>query len=256
MHKHENLQFTKQKGSLKKPFLKTKIKGIKNPSGRNNSGKITAFHRGGGHKRKYRLIDFFRNKTSTAVICSIEYDPYRNSYIAAVYDYKKDYFYYILAPTNLKVGDIVKSGTFAEPKVGHSLPLYRIPLGSYIYNLAVTEKGCAKVARSAGMFAIVKEKTMTEAVVKLKSGKVMQLSDKCYGSIGIVSSKNTNLQNKYKAGQSRWLNKRPTVRGVAMNPVDHPHGGGEGKKSGLNKTPWGKYNIRGATSTTTSRVKK
>lgn len=256
MQKYKKLLFTKQKGSLKNTLLKIKTKGINKSAGRNNSGKITAFHRGGGHKRKYRIINFCRDKISTGIICSIEYDPNRNSFIAAVYDYKKKYFYYILAPNNLKVGDIVKSGPYVGPNLGNSLPLNRIPLGSYIYNLAVAEKGCAKIARSAGMYAIIKEKTMTEVVVKLKSGKVMRISPKCYGSIGIVSTNNINFRSRYKAGQSRWLNKRPTVRGVAMNPVDHPHGGGEGKKSGLNKTPWGKYNQRGATSRSTYKIKK
>lgn len=256
MHEQKNESFTKRKKFRKNIFLKIKTKGSKNSSGRNNSGKITVFHKGGGHKRKYRLIDFFRHKASTGIVCSVEYDPNRNSFIAAVYDYTNAYFYYMLAPKNLNVGDTVQSGPYADPRLGNSLPLTKIPLGSYIHSFALTEKGCSKIARSAGMYAVVKEKTSAEVVVKLKSGKVLRISPQCYGSLGIVSNKNTNLQPKYKAGQSRWLNKRPTVRGVAMNPVDHPHGGGEGKKSGLNKTPWGKYNQRGATSKSTNRTNK
>jgi large subunit ribosomal protein L2 len=256
MQEQEKQPFTKQKTWRKNNVLKIKTKGTKNSSGRNSSGRITAFHRGGGHKRKYRLIDFFRYKASTGIVCSVEYDPNRNSFISAVYDYIDNYFYYILTPKNLNVGDVVQSGPYAEPRLGNSLPLDKIPLGSYIHSFTLTEKGCAKIARSAGMYAIVKEKTLTEVTVKLKSGKVMRISPKCYGSMGIVSNKNKNLQPKYKAGQSRWLNKRPTVRGVAMNPIDHPHGGGEGKKSGLNKTPWGKFNQRGATSKLTNYTNK
>jgi large subunit ribosomal protein L2 len=231
----------------KNALIKTKIKGIKKSSGRNNSGIITAFHRGGGHKRRYRLIDFYRYTPSVGVICSLEYDPNRNSTIAGVYDYKDENFYYILSPKDTKIGDIIESGPYAEPKLGNSLPLKKIPIGSFIHNLARSKKEGAKIARSAGMYAILKERTAHKVIVKLKSGKLLQLPDNCYASLGIVSSRTKTMLKKYKAGQSRWLNKRPTVRGVAMNPIDHPHGGGEGKKSGLNKTPWGKYNQRGAT---------
>lgn len=237
-----------QKSLLKKVFLKMKTKGIRRSYGRNNSGKITAFHKGGGHKRKYRLVDFFRHNNSSGVVCSIEYDPNRNSFIAAVYDYSNLNFYYMLAPKNLSVGDIVESGPNINPKLGNSLPLRRIPLGSYVHNLTLSEKGSGKVARAAGTFVTIKEKSSSKVLVELNSGEYRFVPSNCFGSIGIVSNENSILKQKYKAGQSRWLNKRPTVRGVAMNPVDHPHGGGEGKKSGLNKTPWGKYNQRGATS--------
>jgi large subunit ribosomal protein L2 len=239
--------YTKQSTMMEKRGLKMKTKGIKKSSGRNNSGKITAFHRGGGHKRRYRLIDFFRHKKSSGIVCSIEYDPNRNSHIAAVYDFNNCRFYYMLAPKNLDVGDIVESGLGAEARLGNSLPLKQVPLGSYVHNLATKKGGGAKIARAAGTFIVIKEKTTAEVLVELKSGVCKIVSSDCFASMGVVSNENVNLRQKYKAGQSRWLNRRPTVRGVAMNPVDHPHGGGEGKKSGLNKTPWGKYNQRGST---------
>ena len=232
----------------KQSLLKFKIKGINNLAGRNNSGKITVYHKGGGHKKKYRIIDFNRSTNSTGIICSIEYDPNRNSFIASVYDFNKNNFFYILAPKNLNIGDIVESGVNAEPKLGNSLPIGKIPVGSYIHNIAPTTAKCAQISRSAGTFSKLKEKTLNTAIVELSSGEQRLISSKCYATLGIVSNEFKFLQKHYKAGQSRWLNKRPTVRGVAMNPVDHPHGGGEGKKSGLNKTPWGKYNNRGSTS--------
>jgi len=229
----------------KKPLLKKKIKGLAQINGRNNSGKITIRNKGGGHKRKYRLIDFNRTKTSTGIICSLEYDPNRNSNIASVYDTIKDNFSYIIAPKNLKIGDIVRSGQGAEPKVGHSLPLADIPVGSLIHNVSYKPSNPAQIARSAGTFSRVKEKTLQYIKIELNSGEQKLISPKCYATIGIVSNELINLTRLGKAGQSRWLNKRPTVRGVAMNPVDHPHGGGEGKKSGRGKTPWGKPTKKG-----------
>lgn len=232
----------------KNSLLKTKVKGLVNKAGRNNSGKITVYHKGGGHKKKYRLINFYRTSNSTSIVCSIEYDPNRNSNISSVYDVNKKKFYYIIAPKNLNVGDIIESGTNAEPKLGNSLPIEKIPVGSFIHNIALKTKQPAKITRSAGAFSKIKEKTFNYAVLELNSGKQIIVSTKCYATLGIISNEYSFLNKKYKAGQSRWMNKRPTVRGVAMNPVDHPHGGGEGKKSGLNKTPWGKNNNKGKTS--------
>lgn len=237
----------------KQPLLKFKIKGMVNSAGRNNSGKITVHHKGGGHKKKYREIDFIRSKNSTGITCSIEHDPNRNALIASVYDFSNNNFYYILAPKNLSVGDIVESGANAEPKLGNSLPIEKIPVGSYIHNVAPTTAKCSQISRSAGTFSKLKEKTLNNAVLELSSGEHRLVSSKCYATIGIVSNELKFLQKHYKAGQSRWLNKRPTVRGVAMNPVDHPHGGGEGKKSGSNKTPWGRYNNRGSTSSSRNK---
>jgi len=226
----------------KKPLLKKNIKGLKNLAGRNNSGKITVRHKGSGHKKKYRKINFYRTNISTGITCSIEYDPNRNAYIAAIYDFSNNEFFYILAPKNLKIGDIIESGSTAEPKLGHSLPITQIPVGSYIHNISPKISKPAQISRAAGTFSKLKKKTLNYAIIELSSGEHRLLSSKCYATIGSVSNELVFLSQLKKAGQSRWLNKRPTVRGVAMNPVDHPHGGGEGKKSGKNKTPWGKPN--------------
>jgi large subunit ribosomal protein L2 len=232
----------------KKSLIKVKIKGKINSSGRNNKGRITSFHKGGGQKKSYRLINFNRINQSKGIICSIEYDPNRTSNIASVYDFYSKIFFYIIAPKNLKVGDIIESGNNIEPKLGNSLPIEKIPVGSYIHNIAPKLTKYAQISRSAGSFSKLKEKTLQQAIIELNSGEQRYISPKCYATIGIVSNENNFLKKRFKAGQSRWLNKRPTVRGVAMNPIDHPHGGGEGKKSGINKTPWGKNNNRGETS--------
>ena len=229
------------KGLLeKKPILKKKIIGFKNSTGRNNSGKITIRHKGSGHKKKHRKINFQRINISLGITYSIEYDPNRNANIASIYNISENNFFYILAPKDLKVGDIVKSGPNAEPKLGHSLPIAEIPIGSYIHNISpkVTKK--AQISRAAGTFSCLTEKTLEYAKIRLSSGELRFISPKCYATIGIVSNDLTFLLKLGKAGHSRWLNKRPTVRGVAMNPIDHPHGGGEGKKSGKGKTFWGK----------------
>lgn len=231
----------------KKSMLKMKIKGVSNKAGRNNSGKITVYHKGGGHKKKYRVINFNRTNNSISIVCSIEYDPNRNSNISSIYDFNNNDFCYIITPKKLNIGDIVESGINAEPKLGNSLPIEKIPVGSYIHNISPKTTKHAQISRSAGTFSKIKEKTLKYAILELSSGEQRFISTKCYATLGIVSNEYTFLNKKYKAGQSRWMNKRPTVRGVAMNPIDHPHGGGEGKKSGINKTPWGKCNNRGKT---------
>lgn len=243
-----------RKNLRKKPLLKKYIKGLTNSSGRNNSGKITVRHKGGGHKKKYRVIDFCRINPLIGIICSIEYDPNRNTNIASVFDTFTQKFSYILAPKNLKVGDVVKSGPNAEIKIGHSLPIAKIPVGSCIHNVSPKVKKSAQIARSAGTFSQLMEKTLNYAKIKLSSGEQRFISVKCYATIGIVSNEFTFLTKLGKAGQSRWLNKRPNVRGVAMNPIDHPHGGGEGKKSGIGRTPWGKSTKGGNTSKTTNKL--
>lgn len=242
-NKNDNLFFINKKKSL----LKTKIKGLTKKAGRNNSGKITIYHQGGGHKKSYRLIDFTRTKNSTSIVCSIEYDPNRNANISSIYDIVTRKFCYIITPKKVSIGDIVEAGDNIEPKLGNSLPISKIPVGSYIHNVAPKLKKCAQISRAAGAFSTVKEKTLDYAIIELSSGEHRYISTKCYATIGIVSNEYSFLNVNYKAGQSRWMNKRPTVRGVAMNPIDHPHGGGEGKKSGINKTPWGKNNSRGRT---------
>jgi large subunit ribosomal protein L2 len=238
----------------KKPILKNKIKGLKNSSGRNNQGRITVFHKGGGVKKRYRKINFNRTFNSTAIVCSLEHDPNRNAYIAAVFDFINNDFFYILAPKNLKVGDIVKSGLEIEPSLGSSLPISKIPIGTAIYNVSPQVSKKAQISRSAGTFSMIKEKTEKYAIIELSSGEQRYVSSKCFASVGEVSKELYFLTRLGKAGQSRWLNRRPTVRGVAMNPIDHPHGGGEGKKSGASRTPWGKPNNRGKTSNSINKL--
>lgn len=243
-----------QKNLRKTPLLKKYIKGLTNSCGRNNSGKITVRHKGGGHKKRYRILDFFRTHPLTGVICSTEYDPNRNTTIASVFCLLTQKFSYIIAPKNLKVGDIIKSGPNAETKIGHSLPLAKIPVGSYIHNVSPKEKKAAQISRSAGTFSQLTEKTLNYAKIELSSGEQRFISVNCYATIGIVSDEFTFLTKLGKAGQSRWLNKRPSVRGVAMNPIDHPHGGGEGKKSGMGCSPWGKSTKGKKTSRTKNKL--
>lgn len=238
----------------KKPMLKSKVKGLKNSSGKNHSGKITVFHKGGGVKKRYRKINFNRTLNSTAIVCSLEHDPYRNSYIAAVFDFVNSAFFYISAPKSLKIGDIVKAGLEIEPSLGSSLPISKIPIGTVIHNVSPKIGRKSQISRAAGTSSIIKEKTGNIATIELSSGELRSVSSKCFASIGEVSKELHFLTRSGKAGRSRWLNRRPTVRGVAMNPIDHPHGGGEGKKSGTSRTPWGKPNQRGKTSKSINRL--
>jgi len=233
-----------------KPLLKSKIKGLKQNSGRNFDGKITSFCKGGGHKRKYRKIEFKRTENSIGIVIGIEYDPFRSSNIASVYNFLTKTFFYIIAPKNLTLGDIVKSGENADIKNGHSLPISKIPIGCLIHNISLKSNSFSQLSRSAGTFSQLIEKTPKFGKIKLSSGEQRELSIKCFATIGIVSNELSLLTTVGKAGRSRWLNKRPKVRGVAMNPVDHPHGGGEGKTSGgrSSVTPWGKPTKGGKTS--------
>jgi large subunit ribosomal protein L2 len=224
----------------KKPLIKKLISGIKNSSGRNNSGKITVRHKGHGHKQKYRTINFQRYSDFNGIVTSIEYDPIRNANIASLYEFSSKLFCYILSPKNLKIGDIVKTGKNLQVKLGYSMPLRTIPAGSFVYNVTTSNLTHAKFTRAAGTFSKIKEKNFHFAKIELNSGTTKQISVDCFATIGIVSNEWNFLKHLGKAGRARWLNIRPTVRGVAMNPVDHPHGGGEGKKSGSGKTPWGK----------------
>jgi large subunit ribosomal protein L2 len=250
-----NLIKINNKHLSKKPLLKFKIKGLKNSAGKNNTGKITSFHRGGGHKQNYRKIDFYRKENSIGIVCSIEYDPNRTAHIASIYNFFKKNYFYIIAPKNLVIGNIIKSGPNAEINLGHSLPMSKIPEGSLIYNVSTKISERATISRSAGTFSHLMEKTSTYCRIKLPSGEQRKISIKCYASLGVVSNELRSLTSINKAGRSRWLNKRPTVRGVAMNPIDHPHGGGEGRKSGRNVTPWGKPNNRGKTRNTRNKLR-
>ena len=230
------------KSSLwKKKYIKAKTYGVSKKGGRNHLGQITAFHRGGGHKKLYRTIDFERSEP-VGIVQGHEYDPHRNAFIARVYNYVSKTHFYILSPKNLFVGSLVNSGELAEIKVGHCLPLRRIPVGALIHNVSVSPKKKGQIARAAGVYAQVIQKTKTYARVRLCSGEQRLIPLEASATLGIVSNENQKLVTLGKAGRSRWKGLRSHVRGVAMNPVDHPHGGGEGKTSGgrPSVTPWGK----------------
>ncbi len=214
---------------------------IKKSGGRNNNGRVTARHIGGGHKRRYRIIDFKRNKFDIpATVDSIEYDPNRTARIALLI-YADGEKRYILAPDKLNKGDIIKTGETAEIKPGNSLPLEKIPVGLTIHAIEMKPLKGAQLARSAGTSAQLLAKEGKYALVKLPSGEVRRVAKNCYATIGVVSNIDHMNISIGKAGRSRWLGKRPKVRGVAMNPVDHPMGGGEGKTSGGRHpcSPWG-----------------
>lgn len=235
------VQLKKLKILIKTPFLKTKLIRKKQNSGRNNQGKITVAHKGNGHKRRYRTIDFLRTQASMDLILSIEYDPYRTAFISALYNIKKKTFKYILTPKSLVPGNIVKSGPLNyDCKVGNAAPLKNIPVGSVIHNIATKPNSKGKLTRSAGTFSRLIKKELNKATVSLSSGRFQTFPISCFATLGTVSNNFKFLGTCGKAGRARWLNKRPTTRGVAMNPVDHPNGGGEGKASGRKLTPWGK----------------
>ncbi len=217
--------------------------GFKRGVGRNNQGRITTRHKGGGHKRSYREVDFLYNKFEIpAKIGSVEYDPNRSGFIAlAVYaDGEKRY---VLAPQNIKVGDTFIVSEKAPLTAGNRLPLKAIPVGTFVYNIEVKPKGGAKLSRSAGIFAQVIANADGYTSVKLPSTEVRKVPETAWASIGSVSNPEYTLANWGKAGRSRWKGIRPTVRGSAMNPVDHPYGGGEGRQGRGTKRPktaWGK----------------
>ena len=220
---------------------KSLLKIIKKTGGRNVNGRITSRHRGGGHKRRYRIIDFKRNKVGIpAKVATIEYDPNRSARIALLH-YVDGEKRYILAPLNLSVGDSVISSSEADIKPGNTLPLKNIPLGTHIHNIELTVGKGGQIVRSAGTYAQLMAKEDRYAQVKLPSGEVRMVLLNCHatiGQLGNVIHENISLG---KAGRKRWLGRRPKVRGVAMNPVDHPMGGGEGRSSGGRHpcTPWG-----------------
>ena len=212
-------------------------------AGRNTAGRITRRHSGGGHKRLYRIIDFKRTKDGIpAKVTHIEYDPNRSARIALL-SYNDGEKKYILAPLKLKVGDKVMSGEKADIKVGNSLPIANIPVGTIIHNIELKEGRGAELVRSAGGFAQLLAKEGKYANIKLPSGEVRLVRMTCRATIGQIGNTSHEIINLGKAGRKRWLGIRPTVRGTAMNPVDHPHGGGEGKNKSSGRdpvTPWGK----------------
>jgi large subunit ribosomal protein L2 len=210
-------------------------------AGRNVHGRITSRHRGGGHKRKYRVIDFRRDKDGVpASVAAVEYDPNRSARIALLH-YHDGAKRYILAPKNLKVGAVVESGPEADIKIGNALPLRNIPVGTTIHGVEVRPGGGAKFGRSAGSAIQLLAKEGKMAAVRLPSGEIRLIDARCRATIGAVGNEEHELINWGKAGRSRWKGKRPQTRGVAMNPVDHPLGGGEGKSSGGRHPvdPWG-----------------
>jgi large subunit ribosomal protein L2 len=211
---------------------KSLITPLKRTGGRNNSGKMTMRNRGGGHKRRYRVIDFKRNKDEmSAMVKTIEYDPNRTAFIALV-EYGDGEKRYIVAPNGLQVGTEIKSGKGATPDVGNTLLLSEIPLGSTIHAIEMQPGKGAALARSAGTYGTLSSREGKYAVIKLPSGEVRRILLACRATMGVTSNPDHGLQVLGKAGRKRWLGRRPRVRGVAMNPVDHPMGGGEGKSSG------------------------
>ena len=233
----------------KKTPEKSLLTPIRKKGGRNNQGRVTIRHRGGGHKRMYRVIDFRRNKHGIpATVKSIEYDPNRSARIALL-SYADGEKRYILAPDRLRVGDSVMSGTDAEVKPGNALPLKKIPLGMTIHNVELRRGAGGKLVRSAGNGAQLMAREGKYAHVRLPSGEVRLVDAECYATLGQVGNLEHEGISLGKAGRKRWLGRRPRTRGVAMNPVDHPMGGGESKSSGGRHpcSPWGKPAKGGST---------
>jgi len=229
------------KSSLSKDRpIKKLTEGLPSKSGRNNNGRITSRRRGGGHKRLYRKIDFKRDKIdSVGVVEKLEYDPNRTAFIALI-KYEDEYRY-IIAPQRLSVGDKILSGPNSDIKPGNALPMTKIPIGTIIHNIEMKPGKGGQLIRSAGTFAQLVGRDQGMAIIRLTSGEQRLIPAECYATIGAVSNPDNSNQKLAKAGRNRWKGKRPSVRGVVMNPVDHPHGGGEGKTSGGRHpvTPWG-----------------
>ncbi|WP_301072790.1 50S ribosomal protein L2, partial [Turicimonas muris] len=224
------------KGKPYAPLVEKKNRG----SGRNNFGRITVRHQGGGHKKAYRIIDFKRDKDGIpAIVERIEYDPNRSANIALVL-YKDGERRYIIAPKGLKAGDEIMSGQEAPIKAGNALPLRNIPVGTTIHNIEMKPGKGAQMVRSAGAFAQLLAREGAYAQIRLRSGEVRRILIECRATVGTVGNEENSLRELGKAGAKRWRGVRPTVRGVVMNPVDHPHGGGEGR-TGTGRapvTPW------------------
>jgi large subunit ribosomal protein L2 len=221
---------------------KSLLRPLKKTGGRNNLGRITVRHRGGGHKRRYRLIDFKRDKFDVpAKVATIEYDPNRSARISLLH-YADGEKRYIIAPQGLNVGDVVVAGEQVDIKPGNALPLRAIPLGTNLHNIEMKPGKGGQLIRSARTVAQLVAKDEQYAQLRLRSGEIRRIRIECMATVGAVSNPENMNINLGKAGRNRWLGRRPTVRGVAMNPVDHPHGGGEGKTSGGRHpvTPWGK----------------
>lgn len=238
-----NMTVTDYSGLSKVAPEKSLLEPVKKTAGRNSYGRITVRHHGGGNRKKYRIIDFKRNKRGmNAEVKTLEYDPNRSAFIALV-QYEDGEKRYIIAPDGLKVGDTVRSGSDADIKPGNALPLADIPVGTVIHNIELYPGKGGQLVRSAGNMAQLMAKENGYALLRLPSGELRNVSQLCYASIGTVSNLDHENVNRGKAGKTRHLGIRPTVRGSVMNPNDHPHGGGEGK-SPVGRpgpvTPWGK----------------
>ena len=222
--------------------VKTLTEGKHKTGGRNNNGRTTSFFRGGGHKQTYRYVDFKRKKYDVAATVErLEYDPNRSAFIALV-KYDDGELSYILAPQRLKAGDKVVAGSRVDIKPGNAMPLAAIPVGTIVHNVELKIGGGGKMARAAGCYAQLVGKDAGYAQIKLQSGELRVVRAECMATVGAVSNPDNQNQSLGKAGRNRWLGRRPHNRGVVMNPVDHPHGGGEGRTSGGRHpvTPWGK----------------
>jgi large subunit ribosomal protein L2 len=221
-----------------KSLTKAKVK----INGRNNQGLITCRHRGGGHKRQFRVIDFRRDKLNIeAKVASIEYDPNRSAHIALLH-YVDGEKRYIIAAQGLKVGDKVATTSGAPFNIGNYMKLKHMPLGSFVHNVEINPGRGGSLVRSAGLTAQLLARSEGKATIKMPSGEIRLVSEECFATLGSVSNPEHNLRIDGKAGRSRWRGIRPTVRGVAMNPVDHPHGGGEGRSKGNHpQSPWAMY---------------
>lgn len=221
---------------------KALTEGLRKKGGRNNTGRITARRRGGGHKRRYRMIDFKRNKYDVVgTVERLEYDPNRTAFIALI-NYEDGERKYIIAPQRLAVGDRVVSGEQVDIKPGNAMPMKSIPVGTIIHNIEMKLGKGAQMARSAGTYVQLIGKDQGYVQLRLSSGELRMVRGECMATIGAVSNPDQQNIKLGKAGRNRWLGRRPSVRGVAMNPIDHPHGGGEGRTSGGRHpvTPWGK----------------
>jgi len=222
--------------------VKKLTEGLTKSGGRNNTGRITARRIGGGHKRKYRMVDFRRTKQDmAATVQRLEYDPNRTAFIALI-EYEDGELSYILAPQRLAVGDKVIAGERCDIKPGNAMPMRNMPVGTIIHNVEMKVGKGGQIARSAGTYAQLIGKDSGYAQLRLSSGEQRMVRGECMATVGAVSNPDQSNIKLGKAGRKRWLGKRPSVRGVAMNPVDHPHGGGEGRTSGGRHpvTPWGK----------------
>ena len=218
-------------------------KGVKRDVGRNNVGRISVRHKGGGHKKLFRMVDFFYNKKDIrATIETVEYDPFRSAFISLVV-YQDGERRYVILPKGMKVGDTFIVSEKADVKPGNRLPLKNVPVGTFVYNVELHPMGGGKVSRSAGNFAEVLSNDGGYTNIRMPSGEVRKVTENCWASVGEVSNSEHSLVNYGKAGRSRWKGIRPTVRGTAQNPVDHPYGGGEGRQGRGTKRPktlWGK----------------